>query len=568
MTTTTLQEESIRQGNFYVPQFEIKIQGVGLPRDVLRDVTQVTYKDNIKEIDGFELTVNNWDPDTMDFKYVGSETAERLAKSSGDDRLLRLFEPCGKEVEVWMGYLGDLRLMVKGTFTTMEPNFPSSGAPTLSVRGVNVLHQLRRKQYSTTWGDKRDSEIAKNIAALNDKELGGNHKRFPLPIVINPNALAKEDPLPYVAQQNQYDIDFLLTRARRLGYVVYVREGDPQALTRDEQQTHLYFGPSDGTFPGQRDVTFKLKWGISIIDFKPTLTTANQVRSVTVNGWDRARKKAISVKVSLTDKDKDLKINQDLQNLLQCDPREDIVVDKPVFKEKDAKDLAKAILRDRLKEMVKASGTCIGLADLRAGKKVEIEGFGSRFNGTYFITESTHTISDSGYITKFNARRESTGLPRRTAMKEYGGVVVGIVKEVDAAKGQVKVDFPWMTPAQRSHWAPIAGPMSGKKRGFYFMPEIDDEVVVAFEHGQFDHPLVIGFVWNGEDNAPEATAKNRIILTPGGHTLRFEDADGQKKVILRSSSGQEIILDDKDQSIQMQGGGRILALRNGQVQIS
>ena len=411
MTMTTLQEESVRQGHFYVPQFEIKIQGVGLPRDVLHDVTQVTYQDNLKEIDGFELTVNNWDPNARDFKYVGSETAERLAKSTGDDRLVRLFEPCGKEVEVWMGYLGDLRLMVKGTFTTMEPTFPTSGAPTLSVRGVNVLHQLRRKQYSTTWGDKSDSEIAKNIATLNDKDLGGKHKRFPLPIVVNPNAQAKEERLPYVAQKNQYDIDFLLTRAMRLGYVVYVREGNPRARAPEERKTHLYFGPSDGTFPGQRDVTFKLKWGLSIIDFKPTLTTANQVKSVTVNGWDRARKKAISVKVSLTDKDKELKINQDLHHLLDaCDPREEIVVDKPVHSEKEAKAVAQAILKDRLKEMVKANSTCIGLPDLRAGRKVEIEGLGSRFNGTYFITESTHTIGDSGYTTKFSARREVGGL--------------------------------------------------------------------------------------------------------------------------------------------------------------
>ncbi|MDD5320327.1 MAG: hypothetical protein PHD43_06880 [Methylococcales bacterium] len=409
MPVVTLSEESTRQAGFYVPQFEIKIEGAGLPRNILRDVTQLTYTDNIKEVDSFEVTVNNWDPTTQDFKYVGSETAERLDRKSGDDRRLRLFEPCNKEVEVWMGYLGDLRLMLKGTFTTMEPNFPASGAPTLTVRGLNVLHQLRRKQYSTTWGDKRDSEIAKNIATLIDKDLGNKNKRFPLPIVINEKAMGLEARLPYVAQKNQYDIDFLLTRALRLGYVVFVREGNPKARNPDERKQHLYFGPSDGTFPGQRDITFKLKWGISLIDFKPTLTMANQVRSVTVNGWDRAKKKAITGKATLDDKE--LKINVDLHEVLKnCDPREEIVVDKPVHSEKEAKQLAQAILKDRHKEMVKASGTCVGLPDLRAGRKVIIDGLGSRFSGTYFITKSTHSINDSGYVTKFDARREQTGL--------------------------------------------------------------------------------------------------------------------------------------------------------------
>jgi len=413
MPLATLREESVRQSGFYVPQFEVKIQGVGLPRNVLRDVTQLTYKDNIKEIDSFELTVNNWDPETQEFKYVGSETPERLARKAGEGQRLHLFDPGSREVEVWMGYLGDLRLMLRGTFSTMEPTFPASGAPTLAVRGLNVLHQLRRKQYSTVWEGIRDSEIAKNIETLLDKDLakklGKNHKRFPLPIIINEAARGKEDRLPYVAQKNQYDIDFLLTRASRLGYVVYVREGNPKARNPDERKQHLYFGPSDGTVPGQRDITFRLKWGLSLIDFKPTLTTANQVRSVTVNGWDRNKKKAISVKASL--EDKELNVNLDLQKiLLECDPREEIVVDKPVHTEKEAKLLAQAILKDRQKEMVKASGTCIGLPDLRAGKQVEIEGLGCRFSGTYFITESTHSINDSGYITKFNARREQKGL--------------------------------------------------------------------------------------------------------------------------------------------------------------
>jgi uncharacterized protein len=409
MATQTLAAESIRQHGFYVPQFEIRIQGVGLPRNVLRDVVQVTYKDNIKEIDSVELTINNWDAEGRRFKYVGNESAEDLKGSTRDSERYRLFDPCNKELELWMGYAGDLRLMMKGTFTTLEPTFTSGGAPTLAVRGLNAIHQLRRKQYSHTWNDKRDSDIAVDVATLVDKDLGKNKKRFPVPIVINDNARSKEEVLPYVAQKNQYDIDFLLSRALRLGYVVYLREADPTSKNPAEHEQHLYFGPSDGRVPGQRDVEFLLRWGASLTEFKPTLTTANQIKSVTVNGWDRGKKKAISAKVSLDDKD--LNVNQDLHELLKvCDPREEIVVDKPVHSEKEAKQVAQAILKDRQKEMVKASGSTVGLPDLRAGRKVRIDGLGARFNGTYFVTESTHTLNDSGYLTRFNARREQSGL--------------------------------------------------------------------------------------------------------------------------------------------------------------
>jgi uncharacterized protein len=409
MTLVTLGQASSRQHGFYVPQFEVRVEGVGLPRDVLRDVTQLTYRDNIKEIDGFEITVNNWDDGARDFKYVGSETPESLRPESAktpEGMRHQLFQPCGKEVEVWMGYLGDLRLMLKGTFTTMEPNFPGGGAPTLNVRGLNALHQLRRKQYTYAWPDLRDSDIAEDIAKLKDKESG--KKRFPLPIVTDPKARAAEKEIPYVAQKNQYDIDFLLERARARGYVVFVRE-EKAKTPGAKPERKLYFGPShEGQSAALRPVTYHLEWGKSLADFKPTLTTANQVKSVTVNGWNRQSRQPISATVTLDDKK--LNVNRDLHELLnRCDAREEVVVDEPVFTPAQARERAVAILMDRQKEMVKASATTVGLPDLRAGQRVRIGGVGARFNGTYFVTESTHTIGDGGYTTKFNARREEEG---------------------------------------------------------------------------------------------------------------------------------------------------------------
>src|SRR2546422_8151954 len=98
MSVLTVLEESKQQGHFYVPQFEVKIAGVGLPRDVLRDVTQLIYEDGIKKIDSFTLTVNNWDAGKRDFKYVGAETPETLRGSTSETLRYRLFEPRHKVV--------------------------------------------------------------------------------------------------------------------------------------------------------------------------------------------------------------------------------------------------------------------------------------------------------------------------------------------------------------------------------------------------------------------------------------------------------------------------------------
>ena len=159
-------------------------------------------------------------------------------------------------------------------------------------------------------------------------------------------------------------------------------------------------------------MTFQLEWGKSLVEFHPTLTTANQVKSVTVHGWNRNTKKPIVETATLDDPR--LNRNKDLYGLLQKnDPREAKVVKEPVFSTKQAKDRAFSILSDCQKKMVQASVTTVGLPDLRAGRQVLIKGVGARFSGLYFVTDTTHTIGSNGYLTKFNARREDDGSATR-----------------------------------------------------------------------------------------------------------------------------------------------------------
>jgi uncharacterized protein len=221
---------------------------------------------------------------------------------------------------------------------------------------------------------------------------------------VSDKALSKELPLEYVAQDNQYDIDFLFMRARLAGYVVFV---DVETKANGKEEQFLYFGPSDDKHPRVRDVTYELEWGKSLNDFKPVLSTAHQVKSVEVRSWDRQKNRAIRAKVDLDDPD--IRINRDLVKILSqpgCQPREEVVANEPQPTEQQAKKRARAILSDRLKEMVTAHGTTVGLPDLRAGQRVRIKGVGARFSGTYFVTETTHTVNDAGYSTQFTARRE------------------------------------------------------------------------------------------------------------------------------------------------------------------
>jgi phage protein D len=409
MAAVNLRAASKTFADFYVPRYEILASGKGLDTDVLRDVTQVTYNDSITEIDSFDLTVNNWDPVKRDFKYVGAETTV-LGSTSAQ----KLFNPCAGEFELRMGYGSELATIMRGSTTSLEPQFPGSGAPTLTVRALNVLHKLRTKQYRDHWQNKRISDVAEDIGRRNDK---GGKKRFPLPVRVDEKARRKEPKLDYIAQDNQYDIDFLLLEARKIGYVVYI---DLEPAGKGKTREVLRFAPSDARHPGVPDVSYELEWGVSLMDFTPKLSTANQVKSVEVRSQDRQSNKAIKEKVDLHAEGL---ANKDLLALLEvkgCEAREEVVVNEPQYTKQQARRRATAVLSDRLKQLVEGNGTTVGLPNLRAGQRVLIRGFGARFSGTYFVTRTTHTLNDSGYTTKFTARREAADPKARSAFAVQG----------------------------------------------------------------------------------------------------------------------------------------------------
>ena len=155
-------------------------------------------------------------------------------------------------------------------------------------------------------------------------------------------------------------------------------------------------------------------------------------------------------------------------------------------------------------------------------------------------------------------------------MSHFKGVVPGVVKSLkdQDGLGRIQVHLPRLPGENRTFWASVAAPMAGKGRGFFFQPEVDDEVLLAFEEGDPQHPYIIGFMWNGVDKPPETELQNRVIVTPGGHTVRFEDKQGSRRIIIRSSGGLHLTLDDTDKSISLEGGGRKLKMHDDKFEIT
>ena len=146
---------------------------------------------------------------------------------------------------------------------------------------------------------------------------------------------------------------------------------------------------------------------------------------------------------------------------------------------------------------------------------------------------------------------------KRSDSRIYG-VVVGIVtNNKDTEKlGRVKIKIPRLSGEDESNWARVISFMAGKERGAFFLPEIDDEVLVAFEYGDINMPYVIGSLWNGKDVPPEnnSDGKNniRMIRSRSGHVITLDDSDGSEQIkIMDKTLKNMIIIDAKNNTISI-----------------
>jgi uncharacterized protein involved in type VI secretion and phage assembly len=140
-------------------------------------------------------------------------------------------------------------------------------------------------------------------------------------------------------------------------------------------------------------------------------------------------------------------------------------------------------------------------------------------------------------------------------MSTINGVVIGLVTQ--RQPGQVKVNFPWLDDQHESDWIRIATAMSGSDRGTFFMPELHDEVLVAFNQGDPRMPYIVGFLWNGQDQPPGQDVRDRRITSLNGHTVRFLDATASQgsvgALVIQDGHGNRIVMSNSKVTIQSTG---------------
>ena len=459
--------------------------------------------------------------------------------------------------------------LIKGEITALEPQFNEGIVPELVVRGYDLSHRLYRETKSQAFINKKDSDLAEEIAQKAN---------------LSPEVESTHTVYDHIFQHNQSDLSFLMQRAWRIGFECFV----------DDEK--LYFRSPSAETPG---VT--LKYGEDLLSFYPRMTLAEQVDEVVVKGWDVDKQEAIVGKAQEGNLYPDIKEEKDGAAWANGFGKGNlIIVDQPVFSQAEANTLATARLNELSGAFVQAEGVAYRRPELKAGKWIKLEGLGERFSGKYLVTAVTHVYSPDGLRSHFSVQGARTGALLDIArgdspMTRWPGVVTGIVTNTDDPKewGRVKIKFPWMTEDAESDWARIVTPGGGPEAGICAIPEVNDEVIVAFEHGDFSRPFILGGAWNGQHALPPPTANaatgerplvrtwhsrtghaitmyddsdNKVeIKTAGGHTLTMDDANN--KIEIKSSSGLTITLDGSGSNISIESGGNMSLKASGNLDI-
>ncbi len=331
------------------------------------------------------------------------------------------------------------------------------------------------------------------------------------------------------------------------------------------------------------------------------MTLAEQVDEVVVRGWDADKQAPIVGQAEQGELYPEIKESKNgAEWSQQFGKGKLIIVDQPVVSQAEADNLAAARLNELSGAFVQAEGEAYRRPELKAGQWVKLDALGDRLNGQYLVTSATHVYSTDGFRTRFIVRGARTGsllelTNHRPPVQRWPGVVTAVVTNTDDPQnwGRVKVKFPWMTEEAESDWARLAAPGAGPEAGFYALPEVDDEVLVAFEHGDFSRPTILGSMWNGQHSVPPTVAgaaqnerplirtwhsrtghaitmhddsDNKVeIKTAGGHTLTMDDNGSQ--IEIKSSGGLTITLDDNSSKISIESGNEIELKASGNMKL-
>lgn len=514
----------------------IKVEGSDLEPEVANQLESVVVIDRLAMPDTFALVFR--DPNRQILDKAGLDIGtkvEVLATRPGDD---------------------SPESLIKGEVTSIEAEYDALGTRAV-VRGYDKSHRLAAGRKTATFLNVKYSDIVTTIAG----DYG-----------LTPDVDDSGGTVDHVLQANQSDLEFIYGLARKIGFDFRV-----------DDETLLFKEPAESAdAPGAGDYLsdddpHKLVWNRNLLEFRARMTAVAQVAEVQVRGWDIKEKEAVIGQADVEATNAEISMSaSDLA--AKFDGKTMTVVDHPAGDQETADETATARSQQVGSAAFEATAVAIGHPALKAGEAVSIAGVDPALEGKWVITGSRHEFGNGPYRTalEFTGRQDRSihGLVSQGSagggggMQRYYGVAVAIVtdnKDPDTL-GRVKLSYPWLSDDAESSWARLVAPGAGLEYGVIFVPQVGDEVLVAFDHGDINFPIVLGGLWNGKDTIPFDYDGNLDagkvtycgLVSRSGHALSFYESDSKSSIQIQTAKSKfNIELDETNQVLKIEADGKL-----------
>jgi phage protein D/phage baseplate assembly protein gpV len=514
----------------------VKVGGSALSDPAFAGLIGAVVIDRLTSPDMFELVFA--DPDRKALKDAGLEIGSEV------------------EVEAETGTEGELLSLIKGEVTAIEFEYDSRGGRAV-VRGYDMSHRLSAGRKTATFQGMSYSDIAQKVAS----DAG-----------FTAEVDATDGVIDHVLQANQSDLDFLYGLARRAnrdfridGSKLLFKEPVPSDGAPDE-------GDAENAQPDQ------LVCGENLQTFRARVSAVGQVSKVEVRGWDPKEKKEVTAEAAPTAAHADVKLKPDAL-AEKVGGKTLVVVNHGVEDAESAERLAKARAEQIGSAAFEATAVARGDAKLKAGVAVSVTGVGDDLSGKWVVAGTRHEFVDGQYRTHldFTGRQDRTlygvlnqGGGGGGASDRVPGVVIAIVDSLEDPKelGRVRLKFPWMAENAVSDWARVAAPGASLNAGTVWLPQVGDEVLVAFEHGDTRLPIVVGGLWNGSDTIPftyddKHVDQGKVVYSGwtsrAGHKISiWESKDNSAIELITAKEAVKVILDDKNKEVRIETTGKLV----------
>lgn len=507
----------------------ILIDGEEIPKTI--HIKNISIQKDVNKIPFARVRIIDGDPSIEDFEISNEE----------------VFIP-GKEIEIKFGYRSDNATVFKGIVTSHSNKITSSNSE-LIVECKDKAVKLTIGKKNKHFEEVSDSDICEEII-----DGHGLEKEVESTSIVHKEAI----------QFSTTDWDFMLSRMDMIGRICLVQDGK------------IFIKKPELTDESALDVLY----GATILDYQAEIDARNQYSEVVSRSWDYSGQE-------ISEETADEPSMNEAGNLTPSDLADVAGLDSYLLTHGGKIDLAwlkewanAKMQRSRLSK-IKGHVKFQGFPDIKCGDIISLNGVGERFSGPVFVSGIRHDFSDGNWTTEASLGMSQEWFAESVnpyhLSAQWGqfpsvqGLQIGKVTDLEDPEGEnrVKVRLPIVNPDEEGLWMRIATLDAGSNRGTFFMPEIDDEVIVGFINNDPNQPVILGML-HSSALAPPLTASNdnheKGYVSRDGIKMIFNDDEksykletpGGKKITLHDNDGEVKIEDENGNMIKMSSDGVVV----------